>query len=100
MRVLFALTIASAFALPISAEAANNSGGGGSKGPASTTASKQTPSVRNGGDTSGVLSVKKSPGGGTGKVTKSPAPKPAAQGDEYLKIDGIKGESLDETHKN
>jgi hypothetical protein len=104
MRLLFVLTIATAFSLPISAQAGKGGGGGGGpKTPASNGASQQTTkatstSVRKAGGHSPVEYVKKSTGGGTsGKV--STHPKPAAEDDHYLTLDGIKGESSDQKLK-
>ena len=117
MRVLFALTIAAAFALPISAQAGHGGGGGGgggggSKAAATNAASKQTTtgtstSVRKAAGHAPVEYVKKSTGGsggsnsssGSGSSKVNPTPKPAAKGDTLLKLEGIGGESKDDDKK-
>jgi hypothetical protein len=115
MRLLFVLTIATAFALPISAQAGSKGGGGssgsggGSKAPASNAASQQTPkgtsvTVRKAGEDFPAVSVKKPTVGGGGSTSSSgsgsskvnPTPKPAAEADKLINVEGVAGESQDD----
>jgi len=115
MRVLLALTIVTAFALPISAQAGHGGGSGGSGG-GSTNKGMPTGA----GTTKGATSAHSSTASGAGAVKRkiisahpstasgaaagkgtgngSSTPKPAAQEDRFLTLDGIQGESADDKH--
>ena len=94
MRLLSALTIAALFALPIIAQAEDKGNGAGSS--SSGGHSNQGAGAGKVAAAGGAGSQGSS--GGTGKVT--PGPKPAAQEDYFLTLDGIKGESQDDKHKD
>ena len=94
MRLLSALTIVALFALPIIAQAEDKGNGAGSS--SSGGHSNQGASAGKVDAASGARSQGSS--GDTGKVT--PGPKPAAQEDYFLTLDGIKGESQDDKHKD
>jgi hypothetical protein len=94
MRLLSALTIVALFALPIIARAEDKGNGAGSS--SSGGHSNQGAGAGKVDAAGGAGSQGSS--GGTGKVT--PGPKPAAQSDTFLTLDGIKGESLDDKHKD
>ena len=86
MRLLFALTIVAAFALPISAQAEDKATAG-----APNTAPAPSESLSPcSGPANGTCRD------GTGSVTNAPA----AKGDKFLTLDGIKGESQDDKHKD
>jgi len=93
MRLSSILIVAFAFALPISAQAESKSGGGNggsnsSGSTAKTAAPKPSKSISPcSGPADGTCRS------GTAKVTTAPSQKPA-----YLKLDGVKGESADDTH--
>ena len=94
MRLLFALTIVALFALPINAQAEDKGSGAGSSSSAGH--SNQGAGAGKVNASGGTGSQGSS--GGAGKVT--PGPKPAAQSDTFLTLDGIKGESQDDKHKD
>jgi hypothetical protein len=92
MRLLSALTIAALFALPIIAQAEDKGNGAG---PSSSGGHSNQGAGAGKVDAAGGTG---SSSGGTGKV--APGPKPAAQEDHFLKLDGIDGESQDDKHKD
>jgi hypothetical protein len=94
MRLLSALTIVAAFAMPISAWAGDKGGGGSSSSSGHSSGQGSGAGKVNAAAATG----KQSGSGGTGKVTSGP--KPAAQEDYFLTLDGIKGESQDDKHKD
>src|ERR1700722_20068539 len=94
MRLLSALAILALFALPIIAQAEDKGNGAGSS--SSGGHSNQGAGAGKVDAAGGAGSEGSS--GGTGKVT--PGPKPAAQEDHFLKLEGIDGESQDDKHKD
>ena len=117
MRVLFALTIITAFALPISAQAGHGGGGsGGGGGGRSTNKGAPTgagttkdaisahPSTtsgagaRKGTSVGGLSSAVSGAGASKGTGSGGSAPKPAARDDKFLTLDGIQGESKGDSH--